>query len=232
MKAIFKKEIRSYFKSPLGYVFIGMFALVSALFFFMYNILYGIGDINYVFSNITLLLVLIIPVLTMRTFTEEKSKKTDRLLFTSPTSTVEIVAGKFLACLSVFALALALTLIYPIILSFYAQISFTEVVCTYLGFLLMGGAFISIGIFVSSLTDNAVVSACLSFGALFVIYIMDWLEYSLSNPVFSFIARLLSLTARYSEFAMGIINISHFVYFLSVIFVFGTLTVLKIEKRE
>ena len=113
MKAIFKKEINSYFNSPLGFVFIAVFVLVTAMFFSLYNLFQGVGDITYIFSNITLLLVLLIPVLTMRSFAEEKNKRTDQLLLTCPISVVSIVAGKFLAAFAVFALALAVTLIYP-----------------------------------------------------------------------------------------------------------------------
>lgn len=232
MKAIFKKELRSYFFSPLGYVFIAMFALVTALFFFVYNLVQGIGDMNYLFSNITLLLVLIIPVLTMRSFAEEKSRKTDQLLLTSPISVWEIVAGKTFAAYVVFALALGLTLIYPLILSFYTEIAWSVVFCNYLGFFLMGATFISIGIFISSLTENLLISAIASFGALFAIYLMDWVSGSVSNPVISLLANAISVTARYTDFSIGIINIPHVIYYISAISIFSVLTITNIEKRR
>lgn len=232
MKAIFKKELRSYFFSPLGYVFVAVFALVTALFFFVYNLVQGIGDMNYLFSNITLLLVLIIPVLTMRSFAEEKSRKTDQLLLTSPISVWEIVAGKTLAAYTVFALALGLTLIYPLILSFYTEMAWSVVFCNYLGFFLMGATFISIGIFISSLTENLLISAVSSFGALFAIYLMDWVSGSVSNPIFSAIANAISVTARYTDFSIGIINIPHVIYYISAIAIFAVLTVTNIEKRR
>lgn len=232
MKAIFKKELRSYFCSPLGYVFVAVFSLVTALFFFIYNLLNGVGDINYVFSNIMLLLVLIIPVLTMRSFAEEKNKKTDQLLLTCPISVGEIVAGKTLAAYVVFVIALAITLIYPLIISFYAELAWSTVFCTYLGFFLMGAAFISVGIFISSLTENLLISAVGSFGALFALYLMDWVSGSVQNPVVSVVVNALSVTARYSDFSMGIINIPNVIYYLSFIVVFGVLTVTNIEKRR
>ncbi|MBQ8525860.1 MAG: ABC transporter permease subunit [Clostridia bacterium] len=232
MKAIFKKELRSYFCSPLGYVFIAVFALVTALFFFIYNLVQGIGDISYVFSNIMLLLVLIIPVLTMRSFAEEKNKKTDQLLLTCPISVGEIVIGKTLAAYVVFALALALTLIYPLIISFYTETAWATVMCNYLGFFLMGAAFISVGIFISSLTENLLISAVASFGALFALYLMDWVSGSVQNPVIAAVANAISVTARYTDFSMGIINISHVIYYLSFIAIFAVLTVTNIEKRR
>ena len=232
MKAIFKKELRSYFCSPLGYVFIAVFALVTALFFFIYNLVQGIGDISYVFSNIMLLLVLIIPVLTMRSFAEEKNKKTDQLLLTCPISVGEIVIGKTLAAYVVFALALALTLIYPLIISFYTETAWATVMCNYLGFFLMGAAFISVGIFISSLTENLLISAVASFGALSALYLMDWVSGSVQNPVIAAVANAISVTARYTDFSMGIINISHVIYYLSFIAIFAVLTVTNIEKRR
>ena len=232
MKAIFKKEFRSYFLSPLGYVFIAVFALVSALFFFIYNLVQGIGDTSYLFSNIILLLVLIIPVLTMRSFAEEKSRKTDQLRLTCPIRVSDIVIGKTLAAYAVFAISLAVTLLYPFILSFYTEIAWTEVIGNYLGFFLMGAAFISIGIFISSLTENLLISAVASFGALFVIYLMDWISKSLENKILAAVASAISVTARYNDFFMGIINIPNLIYYISVAAIFAVLTVANIEKRR
>ena len=232
MKAIFKKEMRSYFCSPLGYVFVAVFTLVTALFFFIYNLVQGVGDINYVFSNIMLLLVLIIPVLTMRSFAEEKNKKTDQLLLTCPINVWEIVAGKTLAAYVVFVSALVISLVYPLIISFYTEISWLTVMCTYIGFFLMGASFISVGIFISSLTENLLISAVGSFGALFALYLMDWISKSVQNPAIAFITNIFSVTARYSDFSMGVINVPDVIYYLSFIAVFSVLTVTNIEKRR
>jgi ABC-2 type transport system permease protein len=232
MKAIFKKEINSYFNSPLGYIFIAVFVLVTAMFFSLYNLFPGVGDITYIFSNITLLLVLLIPVLTMRSFAEEKNKRTDQLLLTCPISVVSIVAGKILAAFAVFALALAVTLIYPVIISIYTDLAWVTVIGNYFGFFCMGAAFISIGVFISSLTENLLISAVASFGALFVVYLMDWVSGTVQNPVISAITSAISITARFPDFAMGVINIPNVIYFISVVLIFGLLTVLQIEKRR
>ena len=232
MKAIFKKEMKSYFASPLGYVFIAVFLLVSALFFFVNNLVYGLGDISYVFSNIILLLVLLIPVLTMRSFAEEKNKKTDQLLLTSPIKVSSIVLGKLFAALAVFGIALVLTVIYPLILSIYTKMSWGMILCNYIGFFLMGASFISIGIFISSLTENLLISAFGSFAALFVVYLMDWVSMSVSNSIISAIVNAISITARFNDFAIGIINIEYVIYFISIVAVFVILTVAQIEKRR
>lgn len=232
MKAIFKKELRSYFYSPLGYVFVAVFAIVTALFFFIYNLVRGIGDITPVFSNILLLLVLILPVLTMRSVAEEKNKKTDQLLLTCPISVTEIVIGKTLAAYVVFAIALALTLMFPLIISFYTEVSWPTVLCSYLGFFLTGAAFISVGIFISSLTENLLISAVSSFGALYALYLMEWLSSTMTNPVVVAVAKALSVISRYNDFSMGIINVTNVVYFISFIAIFAVLTVTNIEKRR
>ncbi len=232
MKAIFKKEMKSYFASPLGYVFIAVFLLVSALFFFINNLVYGVGDISYVFSNIILLLVLLVPVLTMRSFAEEKNKKTDQLLLTSPIKVSSIVVGKLLAALSVFGIALAITVVYPLILSLYTDMAWSTIIGNYIGFFLMGASFIAIGIFISSLTENLLISAISSFGALFVVYLMDWISSSVSNAVVATVANAISITARFTDFAMGIINVEHVIYFVSVVAIFVILTVAQIEKRR
>lgn len=232
MKAIFKKEFRSYFCSPLGYVFISVFALVTALFFFIYNLIGGIGDTSYLFSNISLLLVLIIPVLTMRSFSEEKSRKTDQLLYTCPIKVSEIVLGKTFAAYSVFAIALALTLIYPLIINIYTEVAWSVMFGNYIGFFLMGAVFISVGIFISSLTENLFLSAVGTFGCLFVIYLADWISSSVKSPLLGAVVNAVSVTARYADFSIGIINIPHVIYYVSVIAIFVTLTVFNIEKRR
>ncbi len=232
MKAIFKKELKGYFSTPLGFVFIAAFVAVSALFFALYNLLQGIGDPTYVFSNITLLLILLIPILTMRSFAEEKSKKTDRLLLTAPVRVYEIVLGKLFAACFVLLVTLIIMLIYPLILSFYTDINWGEIFGTYLGFFLMGATFISIGIFLSNLTESLIISAISTFVVLFVLYLMDWITYVTSSEIISKVFAFLSVTARYTDLSMGIINIPSVIYYISAIAVFTILTVYHTEKRK
>ena len=142
------------------------------------------------------------------------------------------IAGKILAAFAVFALALAVTLIYPAIISIYTDLAWVTVIGNYFGFFCMGAAFISIGVFISSLTENLLISAVASFGALFVVYLMDWVSGTVQNPVISAITSAISITARFPDFAMGVINIPNVIYFISVVLIFGLLTVLQIEKRR
>ena len=232
MKAIFKKEMKSYFSSPLGYVFIAVFAVVSAFYFFYTNLIGRVADISYVFLNIVNLLVLIIPILTMRVYSEEKNKRTDQLLLTSPISVSSIVLGKMFSAFAVFGIALLETLIYPLILSIYADVSWAFVFVNYLGFFLLGASFIAVGVFVSSLTENVLISAVSTFGLLFSINLMNVLSNALPNKFLAAVADSFALTTRFDDFSVGIINIEHVIYYISVIAIFATLTVFQIEKRR
>ena len=154
MKAIFKKELQTYFKTPIAYIFIGVFLIFSAFVFYMVTLAGGNPSMNQVLNNLMFSFMVIIPILTMRLFSEEKNKKTDQLLMTSPVSVMEIVLGKFLAACVVFVITLLLTLIYLAVIAKHAEPSYPQIFCHYLGFFLLGVSYISIGLFISSLTEN------------------------------------------------------------------------------
>lgn len=179
MLAIFSKEFKSYFYSATGYVFMGVFLFICGLFFANYNIIPGSPAYSSVLSSITFIFLLLVPIITMKLLAEEKHQKTDQLLLTSPLSVSEIVIGKYLASVALFFVTLAITFIYPMILSQFGKLPVGEIVATYIGFSLMGAAFISVGVFVSSLTENQVVAAVASFGVLLLIWILDWVKQGL-----------------------------------------------------
>ena len=232
MKAIFKKELRSYFFSPIGYIFIAIFLAFSGWFFATQNLLMGYGDLSVVFSNLTIVFVFLIPILTMRSLSEEKNSRTDQLLFTLPVSITRIVLGKVFAALTVFLAALAVTLVYPLILSLFTQPAWGEIFGNYIGFFLMGMAFITIGIFISSLTESQIVSAICTFAILLLLMIIDWVTPLLQNSVLESIVNFISITKRYSDFASGLINLESVVYYLSIVVVFVFFTVRQLEKRR
>ncbi len=232
MIAIFKRELKSYFYSPIGYVFIGFFMLVSGWIFSTQNLLYGTGELSYLFQNLTIVFLLLIPILTMRLLSEEKNNKTDQLLFTSPLSTTSIVTGKILSALCVFAIALVITLIYPLLISRYTTPAWSEIISIYIGFFLMGAAFISIGVYISSHTENQIISAVATFAILFVLYLADNILPSSENEYVQIVISWLSINQRYSDFAMGFVNLASVVYYLSIIGLFGFLTVHQLEKQR
>lgn len=232
MKAIFKKELKGYFLSPIGYIFVGVFMVLAAIFFISGPIAYGVADIRPLFSNINIICLFLVSVLTMRLLAEEKNKKTDQLLLTAPVSITEIVLGKYFAAMGVFGITILFSLIFPIILFAFGKPSFGEILGSYIGFILLWGAFISIGIFISSLTENQMISAVSTFGVLLLINFIDWIAGGFGNETVAMVIQWFSLLGRFNEFQSGILNIANIIYYLSFIFVFLFLTVRTIEKRR
>ena len=185
MLAIFKRELKTYFLTPVGYIFMGFFLLISGFFFATGNLFSGNPNYNSMLGAITFVFMILVPVLTMRLLAEETRQKTDQLLLTSPLSVSQIVLGKYLAAVAVFVGTVAITWIYPVMLSFFGSIAVSEIIGGYFGFILLGASFIAVGLFVSSLTENQVVSAVVTFSALLLIWIMDGLHQFLPNTTTS-----------------------------------------------
>ncbi|HHU82369.1 MAG TPA: ABC transporter permease subunit [Firmicutes bacterium] len=176
MKAIYHRELQAYFSSPAGYVFIGFFLLISGFFFALTNLLPGNSDYIDTLGSITFIFLIVVPLLTMKLLAEEMRHKTDQLLLTSPLRIADIVVGKYLAAVTVFLLTLLITGIYPVIMNFYGYIAVWEIVGGYIGFFLLGACFISVGLFISSLTNNQAVAAVATFATLLFIWIIDWVK--------------------------------------------------------
>jgi ABC-2 type transport system permease protein len=185
MIAVFNKEIRSYFTSAIGFIFMAVFLLISGIFFAFINLLQASSYFSPVLENCIFVFLLLVPVLTMRTIAEETHQKTDQLLLTSPLKVSDIVLGKYFAAVALFLITLLITCIYPLIMSMYGSISALEIIGNYLGFILMGCSFISIGIFVSSISGNQVTSAVGTFGALLFIWLIDWVQEGLPTSLTS-----------------------------------------------
>jgi ABC-2 type transport system permease protein len=176
MLAILKRELKSYFRSPTGYIFLGFFLLLAGIFFALTNLLTGSPNFIGVLSNMTFVFLIAVPVLTMRLLSEEQRHKTDVLLITNPVGVTGIVLGKYLAAVSLFLIGTAVTVLYPIVMSFFGDIGGWEILAAYLGFILLGCAFLSVGLFVSALTENQVISAVTTFASLLFLWILDWIQ--------------------------------------------------------
>lgn len=179
MLAVYKRELKAYFTSSTGFIFMGFFLLLSGFFFTMTNLFGASPNYNSVLGSITFVFLLVVPILTMRLFPDDKRQKTDQLLLTSPLNLGGIIVGKYLASVTVFFLTLLITVIYPIILSFFGTLAVWEILGGYIGFMLLGSAFIAIGLFVSALTDNQVIAAVVTFSALLLMWILDWIQQGL-----------------------------------------------------
>jgi len=173
MLAIYKKELKSYFNSMIGYVFIAFFLVIIGLWFFIQNLLYGLASFEYTLSAISFIFILLTPLITMRLMAEENKQKTDQLLYTAPVTATDIVLGKFLAVLTIFGLVMAITCFYPLIMSIYGEIQFSAAYASILAFWLLGAAYMAMGLFISSLTDSQVVAAVISFVTFLFTVLMD-----------------------------------------------------------
>ncbi|MGE5614964.1 MAG: ABC transporter permease [Bacillota bacterium] len=233
MAAIFWKEVKSYFYSPMAYILIGLFILLTSIYFYP-NLVYGpygVADFNDTLSVMGFILLFIVPVLTMRILAEDRKNGTEVLLITSPANITSIVLGKYFGVCFVFFVIVALSFVYPIVLLAFGGTFTVKIIGGYIGFILLGMTFISVGVFASSLTENQVIAVVISYVALFIMWIAD----SLSTIVGGFGSKVLgwiSLLSRYEDFNRGILGLGPIVYYLSFTAVFLFLTVRVIEKRR
>ncbi len=213
MRAIIGRELRSYFSSPLGYVFTAVVLLFVGIFTMVYNLKNFLSAFELSLGQMSFVYIIAIPILTMRIIAEEKRQKTDRLLYSLPMGMTRIVFGKYFSALVVLALPVAITGLYPLILSLYGEINFLSAYGSIVGFFLLGAAIIAIGLFVSSVTESQVVAAVLSFVIL------------LSNFFISDLANMMSLSAvtSYVAIAIAIIALAVIIRFLVKSGVFATI---------
>ncbi|MBQ3489485.1 MAG: ABC transporter permease subunit [Clostridia bacterium] len=234
MIAIFKREMRSYFTSPVGYMFCAIFFAVSGFLFMLQTVQAG-ANANYTgyFSIILFLFIIIIPLLTMKLVSEETKMKTDQLIMTAPITLADIVFGKYFAALAMFGGCFLLSsIIYYIPLVMYGHPNFALYAGCVIGIFLVGSAFISIGIFISSLTENQFISAFGTIGAIiFLLFISSLNTYINNEAIRQFLAGI-SITSRYSYFSYGIFSYDSLIYFISLSAVFLFLTIRVFEKRR
>lgn len=233
MLAIFMRELKAYFYSPIAYALIGFYIILSSIFFMLINLNPGYpnADFSGNLSTMGFLLMFIIPILTMKIIAEDRKNGTEVLLVTSPASLTNIVLGKYLASFTVFLVMTCLTFIYPIITFIFGKPPVAQLIGAYLGFILLGASFISVGVFASSLSENQVVAAVVSFVSLLIMWLMD----SIAGFVGGWGAQILnwfSLLSRYDDFSRGVLNVAPIVYYLSFTAVFIFLTIRVIEKRR
>lgn len=247
---IFKKEMKSYFYSPIAYVVLTIFlALTGYLFFTNFaffalvsrqavqnpQLMRQLSVTDSVFTpllgNMGIILLLMIPLLTMRLFAEEKKQGTMELLFTYPLRDSEILMGKFLACLAVYAIMLALTALYPLLMALFGQPDVGPILTGYLGLLLLGASFIAMGLLASSLTQNQIVAAVITFGVLLIIWVIGWASTYL-GPSAGKILSHISLIEHLNNFSRGLINTKDLVYYLNFSAVCLFLTLRALESHR
>lgn len=232
MSAIFKREFSAYFSSPVGYVVIAAFMFFSGIFFYVQCLYTGTTNMYSVFQSMFFIVLFLIPLITMKLFADDKRQKTDQSLLTAPVNIASIITAKFLSALALFAICLGSYIIEGLILSFMAQPDWSVILGNVLGMLLMGSAFIAIGIFVSSLTESVVIAAVFSFVINILIFLVDTLASTISLTFVKNILSAISFLSRYTNFALGIISLTDVVFFITVTVLFLFLTDRVIEKRR
>ena len=224
MWAIFKKELKTYFLSPIGYISIGIFMIMYSIFFYLTTIMSGSVDMgNLYYATARYGLLLMVPLLTMRMFSEERKNGTEQLLLTSPRSVTSIVLGKFLAAVAVILITLILSGIYSVIVSFFGNINVPTILATMLGFLLVAMAAISIGMLASSITENQIISAILTI----VVLVAPWFLVDMST-IFSSI----DLIDKFMKFPYGLISISDVISLVSITIMCILITIVLIKRRK
>lgn len=232
MGHVFKKEVSAYFSTPFGFVFMGIFLLLSGLSFTIYNLVGLSGDVTGMFSLLSNLAFMVFPVLTMRLFAEERRAGTEPLLLNSRLSVAAIVLGKYFAAIFVLLCSLAVTLIYVGILVKFGYPNLGSVAASYIGFLLLSMAMVAVCTLAASLADNQVTAAIASFGLLFVLVMLNSFSRSLDVPVLSQVLSALSITTRYDEFVRGVFRPGPVCYYLVFAAVSLFLTVKNMKRRR
>ena len=231
MSAIFKREFKSYFSTPIGYIVVAAFYFFLGLYFsLIYS--YGAPDISTVVMTMSTIVIFALPVLTMRLMSEDKRQKVDQALLTAPVGLTAIVMGKFLAAMAVFAIGFAPTVIFEIIIAAYVTVNIMSYVYALIGMMLLGGALIAIGMFISSLTESSVVSAVLTLVInILVLYMSSFAEMIKVEWIAKLVEKASFITA-FENFGANIFSIADIVYFLSIITIFLFLCVRSLEKRR
>ncbi|MGH9196566.1 MAG: ABC transporter permease, partial [Acidimicrobiia bacterium] len=232
--AIAQRELKSYFASPIAYVLIGFYALmfgwffaVTLSYFLQMSLQMGMspggGSINVnqqmirpILMNVGVVGLFVLPVITMRTYAEEKRSGTIELLLTSPVTDFQIILGKFLGAIGLYATMLLVTFISVGMLFVYGNPEWRPIAVGYLGLLLLGGCFISVGLLISSFTKSQVLAAFVTFAVFLLLWLLDWLA-PLTGPKVEKILSYVSLTQHFDDFAKGVLDSKHLVYYLSFI---------------
>jgi len=225
---IAKREIASYFVSPVAYIVIAVFLCLSGYFYYGSVIFAGQSGMEEVFYDMSVILMFLTPLITMRLIAEEKKLGTIELLYTAPVSLSEVILGKYLASVFLLAAMLVLTFPYPLVVAFYSQADWGPVFLGYAGVFLIGMTFLSVGIFGSSLTENQVIAAAVTFTGIFFLCAVGWLEALIGGKYLIY----LSVLDNLEDFARGVLDTKNIAFYAGLIFTFLWLTVRRLEWKR
>jgi len=247
---IYKKEMRLYFTSPIAWVILTIFLFIAGYFFYSIFAFFTLAsmqsamnpamarDLNVtdsvlrpLFSNVSVILLLLMPLVTMRLFAEERRSGTIELLLTYPVRDGAVLLGKYLAGLTLYAMMLAMTLFYPLLVAYFARVEWGPLATGYLGLLLMGATFLAVGIFASSLTENQIVASIITFGVLLMFWVIGWSSDYLGGTWGRVLSHL-SLIEHFDSFAKGVIDTRDVLYYFDFTIVALFLTLRSLEARR
>ena len=217
MLTIFKRDLLAYYRTPVGYVFMGVFLTLSGVLFYLYNLQNLTGDLLTFLSTLTMLVMLLCPLLVMRLLCEDRQKRTDQLVLTCPVSVGGVVMGKFLAAAAVMLLTIALTNVYTLVIAISGRVYLGEWFVGYLGFVLQSLSFLALDLFVTCFAKNQMTGAVAAFAANFLLWMADMLADNLSAAWLSSALRFVSLYDRYEPFRLGQLSYSGILFFASFI---------------
>lgn len=231
MSAIFKRELKAYFSTPIGYIVVAAYFFFLGLFFWVFYS-QGSPQIAGVITQLSTITIFTIPILTMRLMSEDRRQKVDQALLTAPVSLTGIIFGKFFAALSVFAIGFIPTIAFETIIMTHVTVNIAEYLYALLGMLLLGGALISIGMFISSLTESSVISGILTLVINIILIYMSGFSSMVNQEWLSKIIDKMAIMTAFENFSTNIFSIANIVYFLSVIAIFLFLSIRSLEKRR
>ncbi len=232
MAAILKRELNAYFSSAIGYIFLAVFYAFAGFYFFLSNVLSNTTDMRSFFSSMFSVIMFLIPILTMRLMSEDKKLRTDQALLTAPVGLYSIVLGKYLSAVIMYLVAMAITVVYAVVLAAFAPIDLSLFVGNLLGAIFLGLALIAIGVFISSLTESQVIAAVASFAVMMGLMLIDTLSSVMPTQFLQDLVYGLSFYTRYANFTLGLLNIADVIFFLSVSGLFIFFTVRVLEKKR
>ena len=232
MGAIFRREFGAFFTSSIAYVFLAVFWLFSGYFFDFNCLQNGTTDMSGMFQNMFLICVILIPILTMRLFSEEKKQKTEQGLLTAPVSIGSIVFGKYFAALLLYTIALLMPFVYALILSSFGMVEWGMVFANFLALFLLGAAFIAVGTLISSLTENQIAANVVTIVVLMALYLIDVVAGNVTIEWIANAMNYLSFYRKYYAITCGLFNVSTVVFYISVALIFNYLTIRVFERRR
>lgn len=232
MGAILKREFSAYFNSAIAYVVMAVYFFFAGLYFYFYCFESNTTSLTGVFNNMIYIILFLVPIITMKSFAEEKRQKTDQALLTAPVNLTEIVMGKFLGAYILYAICSVIFLVFAVVISFFAAPSWSVILCTFIGVLLFGAALIAINIFISVLTESMIVAAIFGMAVGFVILMMSTFTSVIPFEWLSAALEKINFITYYVNFSYGLLNITDIVFFLSFAALFIFFTVRVLEKRR